>query len=233
MKTRLQIKLSQYAVSFVVGYSITLISPTASAQTQPAPQATSSTQAKGNYPHGVQIDLAAGYGSSAITNPDATTAYYNSLLLEGRGHIPLIGHSSSFFALDLIGSVQYIDLTNTATIGSQKEVANMIGPGGGAHVRFFKFIGGAQYHYMLARHYAVGPTSRELNYSMPVAKSYFGLQIPLGQLAVALTYSTSTGTVPKENSGLTSNSPYTDTVYWLTFTYSTGASLLSFLKLLF
>lgn len=221
MKTRRSLSLIA-----LTGLLILLAAENASAQ------AKSSAKGKdGSYPRGVQAELSAGTGSASIGNPDATTAHYSALAIEARGHIPL--WTNRWLGFNLVGNVRYLDLTNTAESGKQKEVANLIGPGLGVQLRLFKFIGGFQTEYMLARHYAVGPTSRELNYSMTMSKTYYGLILPFENLAVGLIASSSTGTVPSEKSGLSTNSPYTDQVYWLSFTYSTGASFVEFLKYLF
>lgn len=184
-----------------------------------------------NYPHGVQAEVSIGTGSAMIANPDSTTAYYSATALEGRGHIPLFNRR--WMSFELIGNIRYLDLTNTAEASGQKEVANLIGPGLGLQLRFFPFVVGFQTEYLFARHYAVGSTSRELEYSMTVAKTYYGLIFPFQNLAVGLTASSSTGSIPSDRTGLSAPCPYSDQVYWLSFTYSTGASFVDFLKYLF
>lgn len=202
---------------------------------QSSPSASSSAgKPGGKYPSGIQAEVSAGGGTSSILNTDGTSAYYTTLAVEGRGLIPLFGgDGQSRISLSLVGGIRYLDLSNSVTMGSQKEVANMIGPGAGLQLRLFKFVGGMQYDYMLARHYAIGPMSRDLEYQMPLTKTYYGLQIPFGQLAIAFTYSSSTGTVPKAATRLSADSPYADQLYWLNFTYSTGASFWRFLEMLF
>ncbi len=184
-----------------------------------------------NFPRGVQAEAGIGSGSAAIVNPDATTAYYSALSLEGRGHIPL--YTTRWLGFNLVGNLRYVDLTNTADMGKQKEVANLIGPGLGVQLRLFKFIGGFQTEFLLARHYAVGPISRELNYTLNTTKTYYGFMFPFQNLAISFFESTSTGTVPNYKSGLSTSSQYSDQTYWLTLTYSTGASFIEFIKYLF
>lgn len=187
----------------------------------------------GRYPFGVQVDAGVGEGYSAIQNPDNTTAYYQTVALEGRGHIVLIGNSSSPLGCDLVGGIRYLDLRNTAQTTNEKEVANLIGPTVGVHFRLFKLIGGYQVDYLLARHYSVGPVSHELDYSMVTNHTYFGLQYTLGQLSLGLTYSTSQGIVPHASTGLSVDSAYNDQIYWLNLNYSFGTSFMSFMKALF
>ncbi len=86
---------------------------------------------------------------------------------------------------------------------------------------------------MLARHYAVGNTSRDMKYEMPMLTVYGGLNFKFQQLSVGIMYSQESGTIPQSSTGLTKSSPFDDQVYWLQLTYSTGASFMNFLKFLF
>jgi hypothetical protein len=181
--------------------------------------------------NGVTFSVGAGMGKASIENPDQTKAHYKVLALQGRGQIPLI-YSNSFEA-DLVGAMRYLDLENTANNSYQSEVANLIGPGVGLELRAFKFVLGAEYHIMLARHYAVGSISRDMKYEMPMLNLYGGLNFQFNQLAVSISYSQGSATVPKASSGLTKDSPYTDQIYWLQLTYSTGASFTKFISFLF
>lgn len=181
---------------------------------------------------GVAFSLGAGaLGKATIINPDKSLAHYKVLALEGRGHIPLL--DSKDFDIDLTGSVRYLDLENTANGNYQSEVANMIGPGAGLEFRAFRFVAGAEYHLMLARHYAVGNVSRDVKYEMPMMNIYGGLNWKFNQLSVSVLYSQGSASVPKGSSGLTKDSPYSDQIYWLQLTYSTGASFVKFLHFLF
>lgn len=180
---------------------------------------------------GVAFSIGAGMGKASIENPDQTKAHYKVLALEGRGQIPLVASKS--FEADIMGSMRYLDLENTANNGYQSEVANLIGPGVGLELRAFKFVLGAEYHMMLARHYAVGSISRDMKYEMPMINLYGGLNFQFKQLSVSLSYSQGSASVPKASSGLTKDSPYTDQIYWLQLTYSTGASFTKFIKFLF
>ena len=185
----------------------------------------------GNDKGGVAVTASVGKGGSKIGNPDGTIAHYKVLALEGRGHIPLIDTKS--FNADLIGTLRYLDIENTANTKYQSEVGNMIGPGAGLELRAYRFVAGFHYDVLLARHYAVGHVSRDMKYNMMTTTAYGGLTYQFQQLAVSITYSQSSGTVPKSASGLTKDSPYEDQIYWLSLTYSTGASFSKFLNFLF
>ena len=211
-------------------FVIVLFARTVCAQT--AAPAAANTQKK--YPFGLQAEISGGYGASSIENPDATKAHYTTIGVQGKGYIPVLGTAAgSMFQLALTGNVRYLDLKNTAEVGSQKEVANVIGPGGGIHLRLFKIVAGVDYNFMLARHYAVGPVSRELQYSMPVIRYYGGLIVPFNQLAVGFTWSSSSGTVPASQSQLSKSSPFQEQTYWLNFIYSTGIPFSNVFKVLF
>lgn len=190
-----------------------------------------SVQAFAGENSGVAFSVGAGMGNGTIENPDKTKAHYKMLALQGRGMIPLV--DSKYFDADFFGSAKYLDLENTSNTSFQSEVANMIGPGVGLEMRAFRFVVGADYHLMLARHYAVGNTSGDMKYEMPLLSVYGGLHWKFQQLSVSLSYSQSSGTVPKASSGLRKDSPYIDQVYWLQLTYSTGASFGKFLNYLF
>jgi hypothetical protein len=72
-----------------------------------------------------------------------------------------------------------------------------------------------------------------MKYEMPMMSLYGGLNFQFKQLSVSLSYSQASATVPKSSTGLTKDSPYTDQIYWLQLTYSTGASFGKFLNYLF
>ncbi|NJL24551.1 MAG: hypothetical protein HC902_04870 [Calothrix sp. SM1_5_4] len=145
--------------------------------------------------------------------------------------IPL--YESADFTGSLAGGVRYLDLENSANTGSQSEVANLIGPALGLRLRFYKFFIGYEYGIMSARHYAVGTIANVLKYNLALTTLDGGIRIPFNQLTVSISYSRSTGVVPADKTGLSSGAPYSDQIYWLQFTYSTGASFQKFLQYLF
>ena len=186
------------------------------------------------FPFGIQAELSAGSGEATVGNTDGTSANYSLLTVKGRALIPIVGDDpSAIFQADLVGGIRYLDLQNTGSIGSEKETANMIGPGGGLQLRLSRFFVGADYSYIFARHYSIGPLSHDLTYTMPELNYYGGFLIPFGQLAIGLSYSKSTATIPHASSGLSKDCAYQDQILWLQFTYSTGASFANFIKLLF
>jgi hypothetical protein len=193
-----------------------------------------SSAGKGTYPSGTQVEAGVGYGYSGITNPDSTTAYYQTLSIFARGHVVLLGDSSSFSALDLTGGAAYYDLKNSSTaVNNEKEVGNIIGPTIGLHGRIHRVVVGYQFEYLLGRNYSIGPISHEMDYQMTANRVYAGLQYNLGQLALSLTYTTSMATLPQSSTGLSVSSPYTDNIIYLNFTYSLGVPFVTFLKELF
>lgn len=187
--------------------------------------------AESSFSKGVAFDLGVGYGGATIKNPDASKAHYRALGAIGRFQIPMF--ESDSFAGMVVPSIRYLDLDNTANNSAQSEVGNLIGPGLGLQLRAYKFLLGADYHMMLGRHYAVGNFSRSSKYEMPTTNIYGGLSIPFKQLSVSFYYSQSAGSIPKDSTGLSKDAPYSDQIYWLQFTYSTGASFGQFFDYLF
>lgn len=184
-----------------------------------------------NFGEGVAADVAFGKGSAMIKNPDDSEARYKVLAVHAKGLIPVL--ESEDFSGYLTANIRYLDLENSGNNSGQSEVANIIGPGLGVHIRLFKFTLGAEYNYMMARHYAVGAISRQSGYEMPLTNVYAGLSIPFKQLSVSLSYNMASGTVPKDSSLLSKDSPYTDQIYLIQLTYSTDQSFGKFLDFLF
>lgn len=180
---------------------------------------------------GITFDLGIGYGGAQIKNPDDTKANYKVLGLKGGAMLPIF--EGGDFSAHLTGGLKYLDLQNNANSGKQSEIANMIGPSAGLRIRAFKFFVQYDYSFMLARHYAIGTISRSSKYDMPTGTLSGGLTYPLKHLTVSFAYSQSSGTVPKASSELSKSSPYTDQVYWLQVSYSTGSSLRQFFSFLF
>jgi hypothetical protein len=180
---------------------------------------------------GVAASVGFGQGGSTLKNPDDTDAHYKMLTIEAKGSIPLI--ESDDFATYLTGNMRYLDLKNTANNSAQSEVGNLIGPGAGLHFRLFKFVLGADYNYMIGRYYAVGAVSNSTQYNMPLTSLYGGFSIPFKMLSVSISYSQASGAIPKAESGLSKDVPYTDQIYWIQLTYSTGASFSKFWDYLF
>lgn len=187
--------------------------------------------AAGDFGKGVGFDLGLGYGGATIKNPDDSKANYRALAAIGRFQVPLFERDK--FSANVVPSIRYLDLSNTANNGAQSEVGNLIGPGLGLQIRAYKFLLGMDYHLMLGRHYAVGNFSRSSKYEMPTINMYAGYTVPFKQLSVSIYYSQSTGTIPASSTGLSKDAPYSDQVYWLQFTYSTGASFAKFFDYLF
>lgn len=180
---------------------------------------------------GVAFQLGFGSGGATIENPDETKAGYKILSATGRVLLPLI--ETSEFSAALTGAVRYLDLTNTANNSEQSEVANMLGPGAGLRLQAWKFFASYEYDLMAARHYTIGSNSKAIKYSLPLGTMEAGIAIPFKQLSVSFSYSRSSGEVPKSGTGLSKDVRYQDEIYWLQFTYSTGADFGKFLNFLF
>lgn len=180
---------------------------------------------------GVSVQIEAGLPYVTIANPDNTKAYYKGLGVQGRGILPVI--DTSAFSFNLVASAKYLDLTNTTANSRQKEIAHLIGPGAGASIMFFNFFAGMDYQFMFGRHYGIGSVSREMNYSFGALQTYYGVQWEFGAAAFGASYSSTTGSLPKSMTGLSVDSAYSESVYWLHFRYSTGFEFLELLKFLF
>lgn len=180
---------------------------------------------------GISFNAAFGLPSASIENPDGSKAFYSGLSLTGRVHLPLV--ESEFFKWDLVGGIRYFDLNNNINSKLQKELGQHIGPGAGTELRFFRFVLGYEYYFMVARHYTVGQFSESLEYKMPLTNIYGGINYQFGQLAVQFTYSQANGKVPKTETKFATDSPYQDQTYWLHLKYSTGYSFFNFLSTLF
>lgn len=186
---------------------------------------------KGDFPGGVAFDIGFGMGTASIENPNNTTARYKMLNVDAMASVPLFERSQ--FSGALVGGLRYLDLENTANSSAQSEVANMIGPGVGLRLRGLRFFAGIDYHFMLARHYAVGTLSSTTKYEMPLVSWNVGYALPLKAFVISISYSQSQGSVPKNKTQLSRESPYKDQVYWLRLTYSTGQSFSKFFSFLF
>lgn len=180
---------------------------------------------------GTAFTFGLGQGSARIENPDKSEAHYKMLTAHGKGLIPL--SEDKGFSLHAVIGAKYLDLENNANNGTQSELANLIGPGAGLQIRMSKFIFGGEFYRMTARHHAIGTISQTTKYDMNLVDLYGGISIPFNQLSLTFTYSQSSGKVPQEKTGLSASSPYTDHIYWLQFTYFTGAKFDSFMDYLF
>lgn len=180
---------------------------------------------------GLAFDGALGIPNAQITNPDSSNAYYTGLSAQARLIAPVF--EAGLFSTSLTGAIRYLDLKNTANDQSQKEFSNHLGPGAGLRLAFAKLYLGAEYFYMYARHYSVGNVSKEINYKYMPLVTYFGLTVPVGQLALGFSYSMATGSVPAAESGLSKSSPYKDAVVFFHLTWNTGSSAGDFVGKLF
>lgn len=180
---------------------------------------------------GVAFDAALGYPTFQITNPDDTNAFYTGIALQGRGMIPIIEGENA--GIKMFGQLRYFDLQNTNNGGSQKEVANHIGGGGGLEVDLFKFFLGGDYSYMVARHYAVGTFSNDISYKYSTMNAYAGLKVGFGELSIAGSYGLGQGTILKSETGLSNDSKVNYSVIWVHVIYGTGSSLGDYLSRLF
>ncbi|MGE3972889.1 MAG: hypothetical protein AB7F59_00030 [Bdellovibrionales bacterium] len=176
-----------------------------------------------------QVDL--GLPTVTIENPDSSIAYYTGIGVTGRGILPLL--DTRYFSFNLVGNAKYLDLKNTASTASQKEIANHIGAGGGVSVMLWIFFYGIDYNYMLARHYTVGTFSQELNYNYTSAVTYYGAQIEFGQLSLGGGVSMNTATISNGATDLNMDSPYSEKTYFVFARYSTGLTVPRMFKALF
>ncbi len=104
-------------------------------------------------------EFGGGTGVSTLTNPDGTLANYSVLALQGVARLPFFGNHKDFAEFGVIATMHYYTLTNSAKISGETESGFLLGPGGGAYLRVWKLVVGAEEDALLARHYATGRSS--------------------------------------------------------------------------
>jgi hypothetical protein len=168
----------------------------------------------------ISLGFGGGGGSAIIENPDTTKAHYATLALRGEGQLRFAGGRGRAFEVNLIGVLNYYNLTNSYSYAGEKEVGYFLGPGAGLALRIKRVVVGATYDYMMARHYTTGPLSYVLTYQMPVTTAFAGINIPLfWNFSAQVRASMSTGTISKGQTGLSKDSPYQDVLYWVVLKY--------------
>jgi hypothetical protein len=164
-----------------------------------------------------------GYPTVKIANPDGTDAIYRGVALRGNVLIPLLDFQT--FTVYLSPGIKYLDLANRANSGSQKEVANLIGPGAGLSFKLGQFWLGAKYYQMWARHYSTGTFSNNISYNFRAVDYYAGYQMDFTRFGIGAMYSFSTQNISRDQTGLSTDSPYRESIFWFQLTISTGETL--------
>ncbi len=181
---------------------------------------------------GIGFDIGLGYPNAYVSNPDGSRSNYTGLAAEGRFVTPVVTGSRGAITLDLVG--RYVDLNNTASSAAQRENGNLLGLGISPTLLFGKIYFGADFIYMRARHFFVGTKNQYIEYEMPIVGYFVGLKTEIGKsLQVSVSYSQASGQIPSSKTLLSEDSPYRDSIYWVKFTYDTGAPLGKFFLDLF
>ncbi len=185
------------------------------------------------YASGVGFEGQVGSPNVQIENQDGTSAHYSGLSLLGKLKLPIWEGKSGSGVL-FTGSARYLDVSNNANSGTQREAANNIGAGAGLELHFYRLFVGFDAYALKGRHYMIGTVNRYLEYDMSLTNFYGGLRIDITKgLGVSFSYSTGTGSIPKSKTFLTEDSPYNDTVMWFHLIYNTNQGSGKFLKVLF
>lgn len=161
--------------------------------------------------------LAPGLGrtTTQLTNPDGTTATLFGPAFTGR-----LGYNfalSDDFTGQVNASYQYRDLTNAANSGVQKEFANQSGPGLGLGVSYSFFFLGADYFLIDAKHRSVGGISRELELRVQSLSYSAGASVDFNVFQIEFGYSAGQAVIGKNQTGLSSDSNYSDSSFWIQF----------------
>lgn len=172
-----------------------------------------------------------GYGMLQLKNPNGSKALYDGVGIRASLNIPLIDLSS----LDVYFSpmMKYLDLKNTANSSSQYESANIFGPGLGLSVNLSNLWFGANYNKMWARHAATGSFNGRTEYSFQALEYFGGVHWQFDKLGVGVMYSYTGTSIPKEDTGLTKDTPFEESMISLQLTFSLGQTTWQVLQSLF
>lgn len=176
---------------------------------------------------GATFDMAIGRPVVSIQNPDGPKAYYDGISTNVSVGEPVLGGKS--FAFRLVGSFRYSDLKNTnSTLVS--ETAQLIGPAAGIEAHWEFLSVGYEYGFMAGRHQVVGPISKSIQYNFSPAILKLGMHKRFKKFSVGLVYSKSDGVISSDQTGLSSNSPFSEATYWLNVRIDFGESIVELLK---
>lgn len=179
----------------------------------------------------LQFEGAIGSPQASIENPDQSTAYYDGIALQGRILIPLWAPGT--FSSILTANLRYLDMKNTANNASQKEFSSQLGPGLGLRFTLGKIMVGADYFFLVDRHYSFGSISREITQEFSPVSYYAGFSMPLGTLSVGISYLMSSGTISTKSTQLNEPSPYSDSLFMVHLIWNSGISFGKFAQDLF
>lgn len=177
------------------------------------------------------VDASIGYPQVRMENPSGGKVLYDGVAVLGELIVPLIDTSKFRFLLK--PGVVYYDLYNKANSDTQKELANLIGPGVSAQIMMSNFAFGARYNKLWGRHFGTGTFSGTVNYQIDTISFYGGYVKRFGQLSIGGYYSTSTSEIPRAETGLSRSTPFQEQTYWINATFTTNQSLFEILGKLF
>ncbi|MCB0394370.1 MAG: hypothetical protein KDD25_07410 [Bdellovibrionales bacterium] len=173
---------------------------------------------------GVRFSASAGYSMVEIVNSDHTKAYYGGLSAMGGFDVPVI--DDKWFRAGLGANIRYIDMSNNADSDEQRETGNHLGYGPSVNFRFFKFLVGAEYYWVNAKHYWVGELNDFREFDMNVFSYYGGMDFNLFKgISISVLYTKGTGVISKKDLELPNDATYNENIIWINFNFFTGSSL--------
>lgn len=169
----------------------------------------------------LEANLGAPYVS--LENPDKTKANYDGFAAVARVGNPFI--NSGTFSLSGLISAKYINLRNVANKPDSSEYAEHLGWGPGVRVGFWNLYFGADYWLMHASHRTNGSISRELELNYKAFSYYVGAVYPVGAVKMGVTYAMESAIYAQEDSRLSTDSKYEESIYMFTVIVETGLDI--------
>lgn len=171
---------------------------------------------------GFNVEVAFGKTAHEITNPNSSKALYDGYGGHALVYYPIFqGENYSFGPT---GKYFYSGLSNKANTTSLSEEIKFSGISPGLELKIYSFILGYNYRYQWMSVSMSGTLNDSVSTRMSSSQMMLGFELPYQSWAFRVYYGISSADLPHVDTGLSSDSPWTEETVFLAIRYRFGKS---------
>ena len=170
----------------------------------------------------LNVEVAFGSPEASMRLTDQEAAKYQGVSIQARTLFALFSNDDMGMFLSL--GFRNTSLSNNSNSNSQTEEITLYGPSVGLNFQVTKFVFGANYYNLKAKHLWVGDVNDKNEYEFPVLTSHIGVEFKITNNFVwSVVYSQGNSEIKAEDIKLNRDVEYSEKTIWLNFNYDTQA----------
>jgi hypothetical protein len=170
--------------------------------------------------HGFNIELGYGITNQEITNPDSSKAVYEGYGGHAAVYYPLFQNENFSFGPN--GKYFYSELKNKANTANLSEEMRYYGIAPGLEFKVYSFFMGYNFKYQWLSVDMSGAFENKVTSRFSSPEFYIGVEVPLANWALRAYYLRSQSDIPRQDTGLSVDSPWAEESLYIGVRYRFG-----------